>query len=103
MSDEDESLRARREELLRRSAALREQLAARGSKARPAFRLADYVTDGVQWARRNPELPVLLASAALGALLVRPRLLLRTGAFALGAWQVAHRARPLLSVARRLL
>ena len=35
-----------------------------------------------------------------GALLVRPRLLLRTGALALGAWQVAHRARPLLSAAR---
>ena len=93
----------RRQQLLQRSAALREQLAARSSRARPAFRFADYVADGVQWARRNPELPVLLATAAFGALLVRPRLLLRTGALALGAWQVAHRARPLLSVARRLL
>ena len=93
----------RRQQLLQRSAELREQLAGKSAQARPAFRLADYVADGVQWARRNPELPVLLASAVLGALAARPRLLWRTGALALGAWQLARRSRPALAIVKKLI
>ena len=91
----------RRRQLVRRSAELREQLASASASARPAFRAADYVADGIHWLRHHPALPVLLISAVIGALASRPRTLWRLGAGALCAWHSARRARPVLHFIRR--
>jgi len=98
-----QDLAARREELLLRSAQLREQLAQHVQVFRPALRTADKVRDGVQWARRNPVWMLLGATALAGIVVMRPRAALRLTARAWSSWQLLRRVRPVATgLLRRL-
>jgi hypothetical protein len=94
---------ARREELLLRSAQLREQLAQRVQVFRPALRTADKVREGAQWVRRNPAW-MLLGAAALGGMAVmRPAMVLRLTARAWSGWLLLRRVQPVVAALRRRL
>lgn len=94
-------LHARREELRMRSEALRQSLAIRSQRARPAFHAADRVNEGLQWMRQHREWVGVAAAAVLGSLAVRPRLLMRLGPRLYTAWTLAQRAQPLLRMFMR--
>ena len=96
-----QSLAARREELLLRSAQLREQLAQHAQVFRPALRAADKVRDGAQWVRRNPAWPLLGAAALAGMAAIRPRAALRLTARAWSGWQLLRRVRPVVAALLR--
>lgn len=97
-------LAARREQLLLRSAQLREQLRVSTQVLNPALRAADRVRGGVERVREHPGVWLVLAAAVAGAALVRPSLVARLGLRAWSGWVMARRARPLLrAVLRQLL
>ncbi len=94
-------LAARREQLLLRSAQLRERLNARADVLRPAWRAADRVRSGLRAVREHRAL-VLMAGTVLGAaLLARPRRVVGLGLKAWSGWQLVRRVRPLARVVRR--
>ena len=72
-------LAARRERLLLRSAQLREQLGSRARVLRPALRTVDRVRGGAQAVRDNRSWVLLGGAALVGAVLVRPRLMMGLG------------------------
>jgi len=95
-SHSHQDLAARRQELLLRSAQLREQLAQRAQVFQPALRAADKVRDGARWVRRNPAWALLSAAALAGVAAVRPRAALRLTMRAWTGWQLLRRAKPVL-------
>lgn len=95
-------LALRREQLLRRSAQLREQLSSRAPVLSPALRVADRVRGGVAGVRQNRSLVLLGGAALAGALLVRPRLVMGLGLRLWSGWQAFARVRPLVERALRL-
>lgn len=101
---EAQSLAARRERLLARSAQLRERVGADASVLRPVFRVADRARGGVQAVRHNRGLALLGAAALAGAMLVRPRQMAGLGLRLWAGWQAFARLRPLVrSVLRQIL
>ena len=96
-------LAARREQLLLRSAQLREQLGAGTGVLRPAFRAADRVRGGVDRVREHPGVWLVLAAGLAGFAVVRPRLVMSLGLRAWSGWQLVRQARPLLRVLLREL
>ena len=88
-------LAARREQLLLRSAQLREQLGGRARVLRPALRTVDRVRGGAQAVRENRTWVLLGGAALAGAVLVRPRWVLGLGLRAWSGWQAFQRVRPL--------
>ncbi|MDR2992169.1 MAG: YqjK-like family protein [Burkholderiaceae bacterium] len=97
-----QDLAARHQELLLRSAQLREQLAQHAQIFRPALHVADKVRGGAQWMQRNPVWP-LLGAAALGMAAMRPRMVLRLTARAWSGWQLLRRVRPAVTTLLRRL
>ena len=95
-----QDLAARREQLLLRSAQLREQLGGRARVLRPALRTVDRVRGGAQAVRENRTWVLLGGAALAGAVLVRPRWVLGLGLRAWSGWQAFQRVRP---IARTLL
>lgn len=93
-------LAARREQLLQRSAHLREQLGQRARVLRPALRTVDRVRGGAQAVRANRSWVLLAGAALAGAALVRPRAVLGLGLRAWSGWQAFQRVRP---IARTLM
>jgi hypothetical protein len=94
---------ARREQLVLRSAQLREQLRVGTGVLRPAFRAADRVRGGVDRVCEHPGVWLVLAAALAGMAVVRPRLVMGLGLRAWSGWQLAQRARPLLRLVLRQL
>lgn len=94
-------LAARREQLLLRSAQLRERLNARASVLRPAWRAADRVRDGLRTAREHRALVLMIGTALGAALLARPRRVVGLGLKAWSGWQLVRRVRPLARAVRR--
>ncbi|MDR0479554.1 MAG: YqjK-like family protein [Burkholderiaceae bacterium] len=88
------NLAERREQLLHRSAQLREQLAQRAQVFRPALRAADKIGVGAQWMRRNPVWGLLGAAALVGVAVTRPGAALRLTMRAWSGWQLLRRVRP---------
>jgi hypothetical protein len=102
-SHSHQDLAARRQELLLRSAQLREQLAQRAQVFQPALRAADKVRDGARWARRNPAWALLGAAALAGMAAARSRTVLRLAMRAWTGWQLLRRVRPVVAgLLRRL-
>lgn len=93
-------LAARREQLLLRSAQLREQIGARSGVLRPALRAVDRVRGGARAVRANRSWVLLVGAALAGAALVRPRQMMRLARQAWLGWLAFQRVRPL---ARTLL
>jgi hypothetical protein len=91
----DEALARRREDLLARSAVLREGLARDVAGLAGPLRQADRLMDAWRWMRARPVLP-LAAAAALA--LWRPRGAWRWMGRALGLWRVWRGLRGLLGV-----
>ncbi|MBH1964328.1 MAG: hypothetical protein I8H77_08340 [Comamonadaceae bacterium] len=87
-------LAARREQLLLRSAQLREQLAHRSRVVQPAFRAADKVREGASWVQSNPALIAVVGAALLGAAAARPKAMMGLGLRAWSGWQMFQRVRP---------
>ena len=85
----------RREQLLLRSAVLREQVAAGSLTLQPALRTADRVRTGLSVLRQQRGLAVLGAAALVGVAVVRPRLMLDLGMRAWSGWQLYRRVQPL--------
>ena len=97
-------LATRREQLVARSASLREQLATGAGVLRPVFRVADRARGGMAAVRQNRGLALLGAAALAGAVLVRPRAMMGLGLRLWGGWQAFQRLRPLArSVLRQFL
>ena len=94
--DNDDDLLARRDELKMRSESLRNRLTFQSSGAKPAFRAADRVADGVGWVKAHPGLVAVAAAALLGAVVARPRTFVRLGSRAIATWQVVQRAQPMV-------
>ena len=87
----EQTLLARREDLMVRSAALRQQFATHAHDLRGPVGVADRVVDGYHWLLRNPLWPL----AAVGLLVIsRPRALARLGLRGFGAWRLWKRFRP---------
>ena len=86
---------ARREHLLLRSAQLREQLGGRARVLRPALRTVDRVRGGAQAVRDNRSWVLLGGAALVGAVLVRPRLMMGLGLRVWSGWQAFQRVRPI--------
>ena len=94
---------ARREHLLLRSAQLREHLGRRARVLRPALRTVDRVRGGAQAVRDNRSWVLLGGAALVGAVLVRPRLMMGLGLRVWSGWQMFRRVQPLVnSVLRQL-
>lgn len=90
-------LALRKQRLQLRSAALREEFAARGAVFAPVTGWVDRARDGVRWLGQHPE---VTAGAALALALFRPKALfrwLRRGWF---LWQSARRLNGLLTGGR---
>lgn len=83
---------AQREQLLLRSAALREQMMADAQVFRAPMAAADRAGAALNWLARHPEWP--LAGLAL-IVVLRPRVLFRWAGRAVWAWQFWRRAGPL--------
>lgn len=97
-------LAIRREQLLLRSAQLRERLRVQTQVLRPALRAADRVRGGVASVREHPGVWLLVVAAVAGAALVRPRLVVGLGLRAWSGWQMFQRVRPVVgSMLRALL
>ena len=96
-------LASRREQLLLRSAQLREQIGSRTRVLRPAFRAVDRVRGGAQAVRAKRSWVLLGGAALAGAALVRPRLVMGLGLRAWTGWQAFQRVRPLVRTAVRHL
>jgi len=81
-----------RERLLERSRTLRSIAVEQSAALSPALRVGDTVRDGVQWVRMHPE---VIAAAAVGIFLLRPRRVWRWGLRLWGGWrllqQLQHR------------
>lgn len=81
-----------RERLLERSSRLRGIVVEQSAALSPALRVGDSVREGVQWVRLHPE---VIAAAAVGFFLLRPRRVWRWGLRLWGGWrllqQVQHR------------
>lgn len=81
-----------RERLLERSRTLRSIAVEQSAALSPALRLGDTVRDTVQWVRIHPE---IIAAAAVGLFVLRPRRVWRWGLRLWGGWrllqQVQHR------------
>ena len=88
-------LAARRERLLLRSAQVREQLGSRARVLRPALRTVDRVRGGAQAVRDNRSWVLLGGAALVGAVLVRPRLMMGLGLRVWSGWQAFQRVRPI--------
>ncbi len=88
-------LAARREQLLLRSAQLREQLGGRARVLRPALRTVDRVRGGTQAVRENRTWVLLGGAALAGAVLVRPRWVMGLGLRLWSGWQAFQRVRPI--------
>lgn len=77
-----------RERLLERSRVLRITAIDQSAALSPMLRFGDAVRDGVYWLRTHPE---VLAAAAVGLALVRPRRVLRWGIRLWGGWRLLQR------------
>lgn len=88
-------LAQRREQLLLRSAALREQVASGSAMLRPALRMTDRLRGGLLLLKQQRGLAVLAAAALAGVAVVRPRLVLGLGVRAWSGWQLYRRVQPL--------
>ena len=99
------SLDERRQQLLARSAVLRECLAQDIQAWQPAARKADaaarFARQTCQQIKTRHPLLMLAGAALAGAALTRPRRLLGLAGSAWSAWQIYQRARPLLALARK--
>jgi hypothetical protein len=100
---------ARRQELLLRSAQLREQLAQRVQVFGPTLRVVDKVRDGAQWVQRNPIWPLLSVAALAGMAgmagmaVMRPRAALRLTTRAWAGWQLLRQMQPVVAALLRRL
>lgn len=95
MSPRQVDLALKKQRLQIRSAALRDEFAARAAGWAPAFALADRGRAGLRWLRRHPVLPVALLAALLAA---RPRAVLRWAQRGFVAWQALRRLRGVLQL-----
>jgi hypothetical protein len=86
-------LALRKQRLQIDSAVLRGDLSRFATGLSPLFAAADHVAEGVSWLRRHPQ---ILAAAALGLLLARPRRVLRWTRRAFIGWQAWRRVKGLL-------
>lgn len=100
MTTRSAALAARRERLLMRSRQLRAQAAEDARGLQPAFAVADRVQDGWMWLRNHPE---VVAGAALGLAVLRPRRAFRLGWRAWGLWQRAQGWRVVAEALRRFV
>jgi hypothetical protein len=98
-----QELAARRQELLLRSAQLREQLAQHGQIFRPALRAADKVRNGAKWVQCNPIWSLLGVAALAGMAVVRPRTVLHLTTRAWSVWQLLRRVPPVVTALLRQL
>lgn len=95
MSPRQVELALKKQRLLMRSGALRENFADYAMRWMPLFSAADRAHAGLHWLRRHPLLPV----ASLVALLVaRPRGVLRWARRGFFAWQALRKLRTALAV-----
>lgn len=79
-----------RERLLERSRLLRGIAVEQSAALSPALRFGDSVRDGVQWVRLHPE---VIAAAAVGIFLLRPRRVWRWGLRLWGGWRLLQQVR----------
>lgn len=93
----------RREQLLLRSAQLRERIGSGSRVLQPGFRAVDRVRGGVAAARDNNGLLLLAGSVVVGAALVRPRMVASLGMRLWSGWHLVRRLQPLLRRAMRYL
>lgn len=81
-----------RERLLERSRTLRGVAIEQSAALTPALRFGDTLREGVQWVRVHPE---IIAAAAVGFVVLRPRRVWRWGLRIWGGWrllqQLQHR------------
>lgn len=88
-------LALKKQRLLIRSGALRENFGNYATVWMPAFAAADRVRAGLHWLRRHPLLPVTTLVAVMVA---RPRGVLRWARRGFFAWQALRRLRTVLFV-----
>lgn len=89
------SLAERRQQLLLRSAQLREQVGRRAGVLQPALHWNDRLRGGLQALRRHQGLGLLGGAALLGVVFTRPRLAVNLGLRAWSGWQLFRRVQPL--------
>ncbi|MDH4051323.1 MAG: YqjK-like family protein [Rubrivivax sp.] len=95
MSPRREALVARREQLLARSAMLRNETALRARAFEGPLSWADWALQSMAWLRHNPAWP----AGAVGLLaVVRPRRVWRWTRRGFAAWRLWRRARPYASL-----
>lgn len=96
-----QTLEARREHLLARSAALRANIAADLRHLQPAFDWVDKMRSGVQAATEHRGLALAGLAVLASVLLRRPRRLLALGVRVAALVQVARQLQPLVRTVRR--
>lgn len=85
-----EELVLKRQSLQQRSTLLRERVAQQAAGLQPVLGLGDQVRAGVAWLRGHP---LVVAAAALGLALLRPRRTLRWGLRLWSGWRLLARLR----------
>ena len=90
MNPRQVELALKKQRLLLRSAALRENFGNYATTWMPVFAAGDRVRTGLLWLRRHPLLPVV---AMIAALVARPRGLLRWARRGFFAWQALRKLR----------
>lgn len=93
MSDKQLELQIRRNQLVMRSQALREQLGGQSQALQSPLALADRVRHAIQWLGAHP---AWLAGLVAVPVIVRPRRALGWGIKLWGAWRVWQELRALL-------
>lgn len=89
VNDDHEQLLQHRQELLLRSARLRQDFSTQVQALRRPLGIADQARDGLQWLARNPEWPL---GVALLLMVMRPGRVLRWSGYAFQGYTLYRRA-----------